>query len=131
MAWTYSGSPSSSAKDEVRFLVGDTDVALPLVQDEEVQYALDNYADSGLAKVNYAAASLVAEGIAAKFARKMDRSIGPLSVSAKQQRDHYVELADSLRAKAGLPADDVSRLLTRMGSPVLSGGGPTYLGGDW
>lgn len=121
--WTYSGNPASSAKDEVRFLVGDTDTNDQLVSDEEIAFVLGVHADS--ASINYAAAAVVAEGIAAKFARKMDKSVGSLSVQAKQQRDHYVELARDLRRKGGLSATG------SYGVPKLSGGGESHLMGNW
>lgn len=38
--WTYSGDPSASAKDAVRFLIADTDVDNQLLRDAEITWAL-------------------------------------------------------------------------------------------
>ncbi len=127
MAWTYSGAPGTNAKDEVRFLVGDTDPADPLVQDEEINFVLTGFPDEA-GRNNYQAASVVAEAIAARFARKADRSIGTLSVQAKQQHDHYVDVAKRLR---GLAVTGGRASGSIPGIPILGGGGRTYLGGDW
>ena len=42
MSWEYQG-PSASDKDEVRFLIGDTDVEDQLLSDEEIQYLVDTW----------------------------------------------------------------------------------------
>ena len=41
MAWEYEG-PSASTKDEVRFLIGDTDFEDQLLSDEEIQFLVGN-----------------------------------------------------------------------------------------
>ena len=38
MTWTYSGNPSSTERDAVRFLVGDTDTNDQLLSNEEIDY---------------------------------------------------------------------------------------------
>lgn len=124
--WTYSGDPNLNARDEVRFLVGDTNAADPLVQDEEIAFVLAVHADPP-GKVNYQAAAVVAEGIAAKFARKKDSTVGPLSVQAEQLYTHYVEVAQRLR---GLARTD-GRAGSVGAPPELIGGGKTFLMGTW
>lgn len=121
--WSYSGDPASSAKDEVRFLVGDTNAAAPLVQDEEINFCLGVHADT--TALNYQASADVAEAIAAQFARKAQRSVGPLAISAQQQYEHYVDVAKRLR---GLAA--TGGRTGMLGTPLLGGGGPTYLMGS-
>lgn len=96
MTWTYSGNPSASTRDEVRFLVGDTDTADQLAQDEEIAYAVAQEANAR------AAAARVARAIAAKFARKADKSVGDLRISYKQQYDNYIALADELTRDAAI-----------------------------
>jgi hypothetical protein len=128
VAWTYSGDPNTSAKDEVRFLVGDTDSTDQLVQDEEIGYVLSVHA-AVVGSINYQAAAEVADAIAAKFARKRDRSIGALSDQAEQQYQHYVELAARLRTLAA--TGGLAEGVAVPGIPILSGGGNTYLQGDW
>ena len=43
MSWSYSGNPKDSPIDDVRFLVGDTNKNEPILQDEEIQYLIDEY----------------------------------------------------------------------------------------
>lgn len=97
MSATYSGDPTASALDEVRFLIGDTDMSNPLLSDHEIGYLTTNYADD-----NILAAAYAAEAIASTFGRKSDMSIGKLKVSAGTQRESYDALAKSLfdRARA-------------------------------
>ena len=40
MSWTYSMNPGTSPKDTVRYLIGDTNIDNPIVQDEEIQFNL-------------------------------------------------------------------------------------------
>lgn len=95
MTWTYT-DPSTSARDAVRFLVGDTDTTDQLVTDEEIAFTI---AQAGTGNT-YTAASLTADAIAAKFARKADFSNLSISVSASQRAEAFRALAEDLRAKA-------------------------------
>lgn len=61
--WSYSGDPSSSSKDAVRFTVGDTDPSDQIFTDAEVNYSLTTYGS-----VNEAALSL-AKAAVAKYAK--------------------------------------------------------------
>lgn len=94
MTWTYSGDPSSSDRDEVRFLVGDTDTSDQLVTDEEIAYAVTEEAD------NLMAASRVAKAIAAKFARLVDKSVGDLKISYNQRQKAFLDLASELEKRS-------------------------------
>lgn len=94
MTWTYSGDPSQSAKDEVRFLIGDTNSSDPLLQDAEINWLL---ADCGTTRF---AAVEAAEGVAAYYARSADKAVGNLKLSASQKFEHYTRLAVRLRRKA-------------------------------
>lgn len=96
MTWTYSGDPSATARDEVRFLTGDTDTTDQLVTDEEIAYAIAQEAN------NRGAAVRVARAVAAKFARRSDMSVGDLSYSYSQRAKAYYELADKLELDAAL-----------------------------
>lgn len=130
MTWTYSGDPDGERKDEVRFLVGDTDTNAKLVQDEEIEFVLKQYpAASG--KPAWLAAAHVCDAIAGKFARKINQSVGPLSASNEQQYEHYVALAQQLRVLhatngKGVIAGSMAGITPA--TPRLSGGGKTYLG---
>jgi hypothetical protein len=104
LTWSYSGNPSASAKDEVRFLVGDATVGDQLLQDEEIAYCISA---GGTARLG---AALAAEAIAAKFSRLADRSVGQVSVSCSQKSAQYRKLALELRA-----SDAASSVLPRFG----------------
>lgn len=95
MAWSYSGDPSTSPKDEVRFLIGDTSEDDPLLQDEEIAYLLDQCGGSALA-----AAVAACEGIVAKLSREADLRSGATSISASQRHAHYAALLTDLRRRA-------------------------------
>ena len=91
MTWSYV-SPSDSEKDAVRFLIGDTDPDDALVQDEEIEFFLEEFPSS-----NYHAAAEVAESIAAKFSREVAHSGDGLSYAAEQLQQNYAALAERLR----------------------------------
>lgn len=132
MTWTYAAADiASSRKDEVRFLVGDTDTLDPMVQDEEIDLVLTHFPPR-TGKPAWLAAAHTCDAIAGRFGRQAQRAAGPLSISAQQRYEHYVQLAASLRQMystngqtsvggfAGIPP----------GVPILGGGGRTYLGGS-
>lgn len=96
MTWDYSGNPADSDKDKVRFLVGDTDTNDRLVEDEEINWALSEYPSV------YVAAAEICEAIAAKFARKVDQSVGDLRISFSKQSDQYSKKAAQLRRKSSI-----------------------------
>ena len=96
--WTYSGDPSANDRDQVRFLVGDTDTADQQVTDAEIAFALTQHANERLA------AALIARAIAAKYARRADKSVGDLSISYSQLQEHYAALATDLESRGGLLA---------------------------
>lgn len=98
MTWTYSGNPSASDLDAIRFMIGDTDTTDQLLQDAEVNYMIT------LHGMGNSAASECCRAIAAKFARLMNRSIGGLSADFSAKYVQYLELAESiLRADGVLP----------------------------
>ncbi len=103
MSWSYSGDPATSPKDEVRFLVGDTDSTKPLISDEEINYNIVLvYGASPPASGNYLPAAYAADGIAAKSARSVDKSVGDLRLSYSQQAKAFRDLATVLRRRATL-----------------------------
>lgn len=95
--WTYDpttlGTSSSAERlNTVRFLVGDTDTTDQQVQNEEITFALSESGDSV-----YRAASWVAKGIAAKYARLVDTELdGQLSENYSQLQEHYKNLSNEL-----------------------------------
>lgn len=96
MTWTYSADPTSSKKDAVRWLVGDTNPDIPLVQDEEIYF--------NLMEVNneiYRAASNTALNISAFYvgeAQSTSKSVGGLSLSKSfgDKAQRYERLAKDL-----------------------------------
>lgn len=110
MGWSYSHNPSSSAKDEVRFLVGDTKISQPLLEDEEITYLLKQYNNYPLN-----AAARGCEMIIAKFSRMADETVGQVSKSYSQIAAQYRLLMNDLRNRIGLEgarpyAGGISRL---------------------
>ena len=103
MAWTYSGDPSSSDRDKVRFLIGDTDTNNQLLQDAEITFLLNQWNSDA-----YVAAAHACDALAAKFSAKSDysKSVGDLSISTMygQQADRYRGLGAQLLAQAAQAA---------------------------
>ncbi|HEY0838998.1 MAG TPA: hypothetical protein VGD74_02310 [Vulgatibacter sp.] len=95
MAWSYSGNPGASTKDEVRFLIGDTTEGDPLLSDEEIAYLLEQADDSAPR-----AAVAACEASIAKLAREADMSSGATSISASQRRDGLVSLLSQIKRRA-------------------------------
>lgn len=91
MAWSYSGDPSTSDKDAVRFLIGDTDITDQQMQDEEITFLLTLYGGN-----IYTAAIVAARSLASKYARFPDVRIGDYSTSNSQRFNAYLALAKQL-----------------------------------
>lgn len=94
MTWTYSGDPSSTSRDAVRFLIGDTDNTSQLVTDEEIAYILTQEGSAS------SAAARVCRSLAAKYARFMDQSVGDLNISYSQRFKQFSEMAAKLESDA-------------------------------
>lgn len=93
MTWTYTNKPSTSARDEVRFLVGDTDNDDQLATDEEIAYAISTEANSLFA------ASRISHAIGAMFSRDSDKEVGDLRLSLSQRSKQYKNLSDDLKER--------------------------------
>ena len=95
MAFTYSGNPSSSTLDQVRFLVGDTDSTNAHFQDAEIQWLLVQWADP------YEAAAVCADALVGRYAQMADtvKKVGDLQLNATYARasDGFKDLAKRLR----------------------------------
>lgn len=95
MTWSYSGSPKDSQKDQVRFLIGDTDEGEPLISDEEIEYCLDTETNI------YAASALAAEAIASSFSRKADTDVaGVIKETFTKTAENYSKKSAILKTKA-------------------------------
>lgn len=108
MTWSYSGDPSTTDRDKVRFLVGDTLSGDPLASNEEINWVL-----SVQPVVIYAAAA-VADAISAGYSRKADLTIGATSIQLSQKATAYADLAKRLRSGGAgvLPGGDGSGIPT-------------------
>lgn len=93
MAATYD-TALTAAKDQVRLMIGDTDVSDALLQDEEIAFLLTQSASN----VN-AAAVRACEAVAAKFARLADTQVDDVRVSLSQRAKGYREMAATLRGQ--------------------------------
>lgn len=96
MAWTYSGDPSSSDRDQVRFIIQDTDSDDQLLQDEELDYLLTEEGNVTSASIR------AAEILMAKFSRMCDEKVGQVSVSYSQKAEQYKRLVDQLKRRAAI-----------------------------
>lgn len=96
MAATYSGDPSASRGDEVRFLLQDTAPASALLSDEEISYVdarLQAAYDDALMT-----AAFCADIIAARYAGEASISADGVSISMAELGPKYQQLAANLRA---------------------------------
>lgn len=93
MTWTYDGTPGSSDRDAVRFLIGDTDTNDQLVTDEEIAWLLTSEANVYLAAA--AACNAIISG-----QRLTDKQIDGLRVSGNQRIQAYRALAADMRARS-------------------------------
>jgi len=92
MTWSYSGDPGSSTRDEVRFLIQDTDTADQLLSDEEITYVITESGGS-----IYQAAHDAAYAVASQFSRKaQSKSVGDMSISYADRAKAYFMLANEL-----------------------------------
>jgi len=98
--WSYSASnlnttTASGRLNSVRLLVGDTDDADQLAQDEEILFALSQ-ANNNI----YYAAAWVCRTVAAKFSRMVDTTLdGALSAKYSTRSKQYQQLAAQVEAQ--------------------------------
>lgn len=90
MTFTYSGDPSTSQRNAIRFLLNDTDTNTALFSDEELSYLIAEWLDT------YEVCRAACETLVSRFNRLADstsKSVGDISVSesytakAKQYQD--------------------------------------------
>lgn len=88
----YTGDPSSSLKDQVRFILGDTDSCAELMTDGEITYLLATYSNKPICSAYHGARYL-----AMKYAKSADESVGSVRVSYSQVSVRYEEMALKLK----------------------------------
>ena len=110
MAFTYTGDPSTSDKDSVRFEIQDTNPDSPLLQDAEITWCI--LAETGtaaatpatIAETNphgfYSACARAMETLARLFSAQADTEVGSLRTTYSKQAAGYTKRAQELRAKA-------------------------------
>jgi hypothetical protein len=90
MSWTYNPTLPTD-KDIVRFMVGDTISADPLVEDEEILATLS------MQPVVQLASAEIAEAIAGKFARCVDTKVGKSELKKSQRAQFYLDLSKRIK----------------------------------
>ena len=90
MSWEYDGD-FTQQRDQVRFLIQDTNSSRPLVTDEEIAWLISTEANV------YMAAAMICEGLVAKAGNVKTRWIGDLRVTLDSGM--YRGLAASLRSR--------------------------------
>lgn len=95
MTFSYSGNPSTSTRDAVRFYVQDINVDDQFLTDEEIDFIITSWANVSEHPLYLAA--VACETIASKFARDISYSADGLSVGAGELQTKYKQLAQSLR----------------------------------
>lgn len=96
-AWTYSGDPTASDKDEVRFLVQDTDSSRPLLSDAEIAYLIDRW--QSRYDSNTYVASIAAATVSRKFAGVASIVADGVTVNVSDISQRYAVVAQQLRAE--------------------------------
>jgi len=96
MTATYT-SPDSDDKDAVRFLIGDTNPNQALVTDEEIEWTITKWLPL-YNTVEYCA-SVVADTIAARFAREANYSADGVNISLANLAQQFRDLAANLRVQ--------------------------------
>lgn len=96
MTWSYSGDPSSSDRDAVRFLCGDTDTTNQLLTDEEIDWILTEESNV------YLAAAQACGSIASTFASKADKSVGDLRISYESIQKQYADRSAKLQSRGAV-----------------------------
>ena len=89
--WTYSGDPSKTDRDHVRFMIGDTDSTDKLLYDKEIEFLISQAGNV------YSAAVEGCKRIAALYAKYANESVGQVSISHDQKSQHYYKLAETLK----------------------------------
>ena len=95
MSFTYSGNPSESEVEAIRFLIGDTEMEEPLLTDEEITYLSSLWT---LEWSVYWTAAMACDAIAAKFAREVTFNSDSQTISTSELQQKYLTMAEKLRA---------------------------------
>jgi hypothetical protein len=97
MAWTYSGDPDLTERDEVRFLIQDTDSGLPLLQDAEIDFLIERWKPR-YDSLTYVAA-VAAAAISRKFTGIVTVSADGVTINTSDLTSKYRDMAVQLRSE--------------------------------
>ena len=98
MTFSYTGDPTTSTRDEVRFLAQDTSSTDCSISDEEIDYLLGQTAGN-----TYMAAAMASDIIATNYSAASasgavkSKSVGSLSISYADKATEYRTVAKTLR----------------------------------
>lgn len=95
--WEYSGNPAYSAKDQTRFLVGDTNKFDQLLSDQEIVWLLSQYNNTPMN-----AAIRACETIVTRFSRLADETVGKVRIEYSQKAKGYMTTLTMLRTRLAL-----------------------------
>jgi hypothetical protein len=105
MTWTYSGDPSASRLDAVRYRIQDTNEDRPLLEDAEIEYELAE-ADNDVLQ----AALSCAEALVARGSHMVTKKIsGEITINYSDLTGQYVQLVEILQTK--IRKEDLSFIL--------------------
>lgn len=113
MAWTYDPTVMNTTsevgrKNSVRFLIGDTNSGDPLVQDEEIVFALAQTSDR-----LYEAAAYCAFAIYSKFARLVNTELDEaIRADYSDLADNYKRMYSILEGKAKINQANLKLVVT-------------------
>ena len=94
MSWTYSGDPTSSPKDQIRFELGDTVESDPLLQDEEINFCMARES------AYYGQLARACEAVAMRFSREASTKVGALSLDLSARAQQWTDRAVVYRKRA-------------------------------
>lgn len=95
MTWTYAGN-FALPRDQVRFLVGDTDTADQLVTDEQIAFALTQNSNV------YRAGAICCRSIALKVGQRLTVNQSGTGIDSDEQYKHWMDAANTLDEQAAL-----------------------------
>ena len=95
--WSYSGNPADSLLNELRFIIGDTNEAEPIMQDEELEYLIAEYGANRNVLMYQ-----VFTRTATIFARDIKRTLGPQSEDPTERLKFFRDQAATYKAKVSV-----------------------------
>ena len=133
MTFTYTGDPSVSTRDQIRFLIGDTDSTNPHFSDEELVWQFTEWGNI------YDASASCAQILAGRFAHLANstKKVGDLTLTLTYEKnaEYFLHLSDHLRAMkarlyAPIPVVNAQALVSTVNRNVETYNTDFYLGID-